>query len=77
LGTREIQGEARKVDHVRLRECEAETEVTPEDLKRTLELLAKCALRRGQKVLEDAGIDLRNRVTGYGIKGYGANQESN
>ena len=62
---------------VRLTASEAETDVTPEALDRALALLAKWALKRGQKVLEEAGIELGNRVTGGGIKGCGGKNGSN
>jgi hypothetical protein len=60
-----------------LDDCEAEIEVNREAVGRTFELLACWALRRGRdKGVLQAG-DAVNRVTGYGIKGYGANDGSN
>jgi hypothetical protein len=60
-----------------LRECKAETEVTSEALNRALALLVKWALRGGREVLEEAGVNPGNLVSGHDIKGYGANDRSN
>ena len=57
--------------------CDADTEVTPEALDRCLQLLTKWAVRRGQEVLGNAGIDPENLVTGADIKTYGDNDRGN
>lgn len=49
MGDREAKLNKRKLEDVSLEEHEAETEVSPEDVKRVLELLARWALRGGQK----------------------------
>ena len=66
-----------RIESAVLGELETESEVTPEALDRALLLLAKWGLRHGQKVLEEAGLNPKNLVTGLGIKGYGAHEELN
>ena len=62
---------------VEIKECQTDTQLCQEALNRALALLARWALRHGQKALMGAGINTENRVTGAGIKGYGGNNRSN
>lgn len=66
-----------KHDRIDLEECEGKAEMPREDLDHALRLLARWALRRGRKVLEEAGVKSENRVTGCNINGYGGHDESN
>ena len=76
MSPREPVNEVHKQD-ITLEECAVEAGVDVAAINRALELLARWALRCGQKVLEDAGIDLGNRVTAENIKSYGDCAESN
>ena len=66
-----------KFGRIVLDDCEAEIEVNREAVHRTFELLACWAMRRGRdKGILQAG-NAVNRVSGHGIRDYGANDGSN
>lgn len=75
--TRPREGQGGDVLGLETAECEAEAGVDSVALDRALELLARWAQRRGEKVLVEAGGELGNLVTGCNIKGYGGNNGSN
>jgi len=77
MGSRRGRGARRSEPGVTLEEVHCEGEITPDDLGRVKELLTRWALKHGQAVMEKAGLDPDNRVTLYGIQGYGGNDGSN
>jgi hypothetical protein len=77
MGSTRVSGGPGSEQDVTLDDVDCQKTVGPEAATRAISLLAHWALRRGRmKGILPAGSSA-NRVTGDGIKGYGANDGSN